>query len=297
MDKMYEIFITAAFLVSGLYAEQCYTNSGGVYSAGSIYRNLKYCAFGCCGPALNRYCCPIIGPIIGICLGAIAFIVILIVIIVCCRKYAEKQARRRADLKIHIGPTLASRYDPPQYDAESNHPNSRQDYQLKSHSVRDASSHRMYDERSDDIDYRPHRKKDIDDPHHSRDDARLVNSRNSYRNEKRSSKRSEAHSHSNRRGYHSDDDRRNDYRDSHRGRHHHSYDRERERYYSRSRERYMDRSFDDDDYSDEERNRRSSHRRSRYSDPPPYRERSRDFDRYDRHSHRRSRSRDRYYNR
>lgn len=84
-------------------AEQCYTSSGGVYSAGDIYRNLKYCAFGCCGPALNRYCCPMVGPIVGICLGAIAFIVILIIIIVCCRKYSEKQIRRRAQMKMHIG--------------------------------------------------------------------------------------------------------------------------------------------------------------------------------------------------
>lgn len=90
-------------ILLGLNAEQCYTSSGGVYSAGDIYRNLQYCAFGCCGPALNRYCCPIIGPIVGICIGAIAFIVILIIIIVCCRKYSEKQIRRRAQMKMHIG--------------------------------------------------------------------------------------------------------------------------------------------------------------------------------------------------
>ena len=90
-------------VIPELGAEQCYTSTGGVYSAGSIYRNLKYCAFGCCGPALNRYCCPIIGPIVGICVGAIAFIVILIVIIVCCRKYSERQIRRRAEMKTHLG--------------------------------------------------------------------------------------------------------------------------------------------------------------------------------------------------
>ncbi|XP_055999595.1 serine/threonine-protein kinase fray2-like [Ostrea edulis] len=296
---MYTLLAIVICCVSGLNAEQCYTSSGGVYSAGSIYRNLQYCAFGCCGPGLNRYCCPIIGPVIGICLGALTFIVILIIIIVCCRRYAEKQAKRRADLKLHIGPTLASRYDPPRDDAESNHVTSKQDYQVRSHSDRHASSHHMSDEHLDDLDYRPKRKRGANYPRsYSRDDARLVSKKDSYRNEKRSSRARDPHTYENRREYHSDDGLRHDHRDSYRGRHQHRDDRERERRHSRSRERYIDRSYDGDDYSDEERNTRSSHRRSRYSDPPPYRERSRDFDRYDRPSQRKSRSRDRdYYDR
>lgn len=292
---MYEILIIVAYFVTGLNAEQCYTSSGGVYSAGDIYRNLKYCAFGCCGPALNRYCCPMVGPIVGICLGAIAFIVILIIIIVCCRKYSERQIRRRAQMKMHIGPTLSSRYDPPIDDAKSNHASSRQDYQVKSHTGHHTTSHRSHDDRGDDIDYHPHRKRDMGDPRTTRDDARLVSSRGSHRGESGSLRRKEAHRHGSRREYHSDDDRLSGHRGSHRERHRYRDDRERERRHSRSRERYMDHSYDDIDFSDEDRSHRHSSRRSRYSDPPPYRERVRDYDNYDRSSHRRSRSRDRSY--